>query len=178
LPELTTRFRRLATDNWQLAARGALKSSLYHGPRRGNITAALAKETDLADDPVESTLGPANISPRLPPVGEREGGGGGRGRERRAKPSTRALRRDAGEARRELQAEIDHGNALLAKGGHGVRLELIAGSGNLPDRIAVCYPAAGGVGEQCVTRTIRRWELQQWLARLERLGGLLVDTER
>jgi hypothetical protein len=152
------------------------KSSLYRERRPGKITAALAKETDLADDPVESTLGPASISPRLPPVGEREGRGRSRGRDQQK--SSRTFRPDAEEARRELQAEIDHGNALLAKGGHRVHLELIPGKGNLPDRIAVCYPAAGGVGESRVTRTIRRRELQQWLTRLERLGGFLVDTER
>lgn len=133
----------------------------------------------MADEPVESTLGPANVSPRLPPVGERGGGGGrGRGRQGGERQSSRTLRRDTEEARRELQAEIDHGNQLLAKGGHHIHLDLIPGSGNLPDRIAVCYPAAGGSGEERVMRTIRRWELQQWLARLERLGGLLVDTER
>lgn len=129
----------------------------------------------MADNPVESSLGPAGIGPRLPPAGDRSRGGGGR-RERRR--STRTLRREPEEVRRELQAEIARGNELLAKHGHHVRLELIPGSGNLPDRVAICYPGDGGDSERCVTRTIRRWELQQWLARLEGLQGLVVDTER
>ena len=128
----------------------------------------------MADDPVGNTLGPTSINPRMPPPGERRREEGTRRRRR----STRTLRRDPEETRRDLQAEIDHGNALLAKHGHHVRLELISGSGNAPDRVAICYPGDDGGVERCVTRTIRRWELQQWLARLEGLQGLVVDTER
>ena len=112
------------------------------------------KEPVLADDPVGNTLGPTSINPRMPPPGERRREEGTRRRRR----STRTLRRDPEETRRDLQAEIDHGNA--------------------PDRVAICYPGDDGGVERCVTRTIRRWELQQWLARLEGLQGLVVDTER
>ena len=131
----------------------------------------------MPDEPVESALGPTKIPPRLPPSGGgrgREGGDHGRGRRR----STRTLRRSREEARRELQAEIDHGNGLLAEGGHHIRLELLPGIGNVPDRVIICYPNEDGQGERCVTRKVRRWELQQWLARLEGLQGLVVDTER
>jgi hypothetical protein len=131
----------------------------------------------LPDEPVESALGPTKIPPRLPPSGGergREGGDHGRGRHRPA----RALRRSREQARRELQAEIDHGNGLLTKAGHHIRLELLPGSGNVPDRVAICYPDEDGKGERCVTRTVRRRELQQWLARLEGLQGLVIDTER
>lgn len=131
----------------------------------------------MPDEPVESALGPTKIPPRLPPSGGergREGGDHGRGRHR---PS-RALRRSREQARRELQAEIDHGNGLLTKAGHHIRLELLPGSGNVPDRVAICYPDEDGKGERCVTRTVRRRELQQWLARLEGLQGLVIDTER
>ena len=128
----------------------------------------------LADEQLDSALGPARIGSRLPPLGERPKDGP----RRRRRESSRGLRRDREAARRELGAEITHGNGLLAKGGHGIRLELIPGNGNLPDRVAICYPGDGGGAERCITRTIRRWELQQWLARLEGLQGLVVDTER
>jgi hypothetical protein len=128
----------------------------------------------LADEPINSSLGPTGIGSRLPPPG-------GRPREeprRRRRESSRALRRDREAARRELHAEISRGNELLAKAGHHIRLELIPGNGNVADRVAITFPAEGGAGERRVTRTVRRWELQQWLARLEGLEGLLIDTER
>jgi hypothetical protein len=128
----------------------------------------------LADEPVGSSLGPTSIGGRLPPLGERPKEE--RRRERR-RPS-RTLRLGPDEARRELQAEIKQGNELLAKRGHRITLELIPGGGNVPDRVAVCLPAADGTSTRCVSRAIRRWQLQEWLARLEGLEGLLVDTER
>lgn len=128
----------------------------------------------MADEQLDSALGPARIGSRLPPLGERPKDEP----RRRRRESSRALRRDREAARRELGAEITHGNGLLAKGGHGIRLELIPGNGNVADRVAICFPKDDGSGERCVTRMVRRRELQQWLARLEGLEGLLIDTKR
>ncbi|HOX08498.1 MAG TPA: hypothetical protein PK280_19035 [Planctomycetota bacterium] len=128
----------------------------------------------MADEPVESSLGPTDIGGRLPPLGARPR----EERRRERHKSSRMLRLSTEEARRELQAEIKHGNEVLAKRGHRITLELIPGSGNVPDRVAVCLPAADGSPTRCVSRAIRRWQLQEWLARLEGLEGLLVDTER
>jgi hypothetical protein len=82
------------------------------------------------------------------------------------------------EARRELQIEIRRGNSLLAKRGHRITLELLPGNGNVPDRVAICFQGTDGDGARCVSRAIRRWQLQEWLVRLEGLEGLLIDTER
>lgn len=128
----------------------------------------------MADEPINSPLGPTEIGSRLPPLGERARDDSRRRRRR----SQDELRRDVENARRELQAEIKHGNELLARRGHHIRLELIPGNGNVPDRVAICFPTADGSGEHCVSRVVRRWELQQWLGRLEGLEGLLIDTER
>ena len=128
----------------------------------------------MADEPIESSLGPSPIGSRLPPPG-------GRSREDQRRPhhrSSRTLKRSPEEARRELQAEIKHGNELLSKRGHSITLELIPGNGNVPDRVAICLPATDGSGARCISRAIRRWQLQEWLARLEGLEGLLIDTER
>ena len=133
----------------------------------------------MADDPVESTLGPGFVDPRLPPVSrqrrERERGGNRRrGRNR----DSRALRLDPERARRELAAEVDRGNALLAKSEHKLLLELLPGAAGAPDRVAICYPPEGATGARCVVRTVRRRDLQRWLTRLEQLEGLVIDTER
>ena len=128
----------------------------------------------MVDEPLGSSLGPTSIGGRLPPQGERPKEE--RRRERRRTSRSPNLAPD--DARRELQAEIKHGNDLLAKRGHRITLELIPGSGNVPDRVAICLPAADGSDKHCVSRAIRRWQLQEWLARLEGLEGLLIDTER
>jgi hypothetical protein len=128
----------------------------------------------LADEPIDSSLGPMSIGSRMPPVGERSK----EEQRRRRHRSSRALRLNPEDARRELQAEIKHGNELLAKRGHRITLELLPGNGNVPDRVAICLPDAEGPGTHCISRAIRRWQLQEWLARLEGLEGLLIDTER
>lgn len=131
----------------------------------------------MDEQSVESTPGPARIYPRLPPR-DRQGGGKGRGSSRRRRDS-RSYRPDPETACRDLGAEIERGNALLAKAGSRVRLELVPGTDGSPDRVAVCYPTGGDRdGERCVSRTVRRREFQQWLARLENLEGLVIDTQR
>jgi hypothetical protein len=81
-------------------------------------------------------------------------------------------------ARRELQAEVERGNQILGKLGHQTTLELIPGRDGAPDRVAICYPGDAAGGARCVVRTVRLRELQKWLARLEGLEGLVIDTER
>lgn len=138
----------------------------------------------MADDPVGRTLEPTPIDSRLPPVDPRRGrgrGGGSEGDRRRGdrRQSARAANPEEAErARRELQAEIDRGNSILQRQGHNTTLELVHGRDGAPDRVAICYPGPAGAAARCVIRTVRVRELQQWLARLEGLEGLVVDTTR
>ena len=130
------------------------------------------------DDPIGGTLGAAGVDPRLPPVDRRRRrSGGGRRRDRRH--STRVISpEERDRARRDLEAEVERGNGILKRLGHKTTLELKLGSAGAPDRVAVCYPADEGAGARCVVRTVRLRELQKWLARLERLEGLVIDEER
>lgn len=132
----------------------------------------------MADDgPLGSALGPAGVDPRLPPVDRRRRRDPGDRRRRRS--SVRAVSPEQRErARRELQAEVERGNEILARLGHRTTLELIPGRDGAPDRVAICYPGDAGGGARCVVRTVRLRELQKWLARLEGLEGLVIDTER
>ncbi len=130
------------------------------------------------DDPVGSMLGSSGVDPRLPPVDRRRGRSEAGGRRRR-RSSARTLSPEAAErARRELGAEIDHGNEVLEKAGRRVRLALVPGTDGAPDRVAVTYPPDQAGGARCVVRTVRWRDLAKWLARLERLEGLVVDEER
>ncbi len=81
-------------------------------------------------------------------------------------------------ARRELQAEVERGNEVLARLGHATRLDLVPGADGAPDRVAICYPGDRSEGARCVIRTVRPREIQKWLARLEGLEGLVIDTAR
>jgi hypothetical protein len=81
-------------------------------------------------------------------------------------------------ARRELRAEIERGNGVLGRLGHTTTLELVPGRDGAPDRVAICYPGDDAAGARCVIRSVRLRELQKWLARLEGLEGLVVDTQR
>lgn len=130
------------------------------------------------DDPVGSMLGSSGVDSRLPPVDPRRRGSGG-DRRRKRRSSVRTLNPQAAErARRELGAEVDHGNEVLEKAGHRVRLELLPGTDGAPDRVAVIYPPDETAGARCVVRTVRWRDLAKWLARLEGLEGLVIDEER
>ncbi len=132
------------------------------------------------DEPVGSALGPSGLGSRLPPVDRR--------RRRRRNPDDRPHRRRSSvrtvspeereRAHRELQAEVDRGNEVLRRLGHTTTLELVSGRDGAPDRVAICYPGDSAGGARCVIRTVRLRELQKWLARLEGLEGLIVDTAR
>jgi hypothetical protein len=129
------------------------------------------------DDRVAGMLGSSGLGSRLPPVDRRSSSR--RERRKRRRRSTRVIsREEAGRARRELEAEIERGNQVLARLGHQVRLQLLPGRDGAPDRVAVSYPADGAAGARCVARTVRLRDLQKWLARLEGLEGLVVDTQR
>ena len=134
------------------------------------------------DDPIGGALGPAGVDPRMPPVDRRRRGNRDNRRHNSHRSRRSSLRADSPEERkralRELQAEVDRGNQLLLKLGHQTTLELVPGRDGAPDRVAICYPGDSAGGARCVVRTVRLRELQQWLARLEGLEGLVIDTER
>jgi hypothetical protein len=85
---------------------------------------------------------------------------------------------DAERVRRELRAEVERANGILRRLGHHVTLQLLPGRDGAPDRVAISYPRDRSAGSRCVARTVRFREMQQWLARLEGLEGLAVDTRR
>jgi hypothetical protein len=130
------------------------------------------------DGPVRSTLGPSGVESRLPPADRRRERSGGRRRRKRRQSTGIFTPEEAERARRELQAEVERGNEVLRRLGHRTALQLLPGRDGAPDRVAICYPQDGSSGARCVARTVRFREMQQWLARLEGLEGLVVDTER